>query len=66
MEGIAFEWNRKKESENRRKHGVGFTEASTVFADPLSITIADPDSDPDEARYVIVGISERRRLLVVV
>jgi len=36
------------------------------FGDPLSITIDDPDSEPDEARYVLVGMSNRRRLLIVV
>jgi uncharacterized DUF497 family protein len=45
MCGIAVEWDRGKDSANRRKHGVGFAEASTVFDDPLSITIADP---PDQ------------------
>jgi uncharacterized DUF497 family protein len=43
MYGIAFEWDPRKDSTNRRKHGVGFAEATTVFADPLSITIPDPD-----------------------
>src|ERR1035441_10049227 len=42
MHGIAFEWDQRKDSANRRKHGVGFAEASTVFDDPLSITVPDP------------------------
>lgn len=63
MEGIVFEWDRRKESENRLKHGVGFAEASTVFGDPLSITIADPDSALDEARYVIIGMSDRHQVV---
>jgi uncharacterized DUF497 family protein len=41
MYGIAFEWDPVKDSANRRKHGVGFAEASTVFGDPLSITPRD-------------------------
>jgi uncharacterized DUF497 family protein len=41
MLGLAFEWDPKKEVLNRRKHKVGFTEASTVFGDPLSITVPD-------------------------
>ncbi|HEY6990507.1 MAG TPA: BrnT family toxin [Bryobacteraceae bacterium] len=48
MQGLAFEWDSKKELENRRKHGVGFGEASTVFGDPLSITISDPDHGVNE------------------
>ena len=66
MYGIAFEWDRKKDSANRRKHGVGFTEATTVFDDPLSITIPDPDHAGDEERFVIIGLSSQRNLVVVV
>jgi len=66
MHGIAFEWNPTKESANRRKHGIGFAEASTVFGDPLSITILDPDHSVDERRFVIIGMSSKQRLLVVV
>jgi uncharacterized DUF497 family protein len=65
MSGIAFEWDRRKDSANRRKHGVGFAEASSVFDDPLSITVPDPDHSIDEARFVIVGTSSERSLLVV-
>jgi hypothetical protein len=66
MSGIAFEWDRRKDSANRRKHGVGFAEAITVFDDPLSITVPDPDHSIDEERFVIVGMSSERSLLVVV
>jgi len=66
MYGIAFEWDRKKDSANRRKHGAGFTEATTVFDDPLSITIPDPDHAGDEERFLIIGLSSQRNLLVVV
>ena len=66
MYGIAFEWDRKKDSANRRKHGAGFTEATTVFDDPLSITIPDPDHAGDEERFLIIGLSSQRNLLVMV
>jgi len=66
MYGIAFEWDRKKDSANRRKHGAGFTEATTVFDDPLSITIPDPDHAGDEERFLIIGLSSQRNLVVVV
>ena len=39
---FTFEWDDKKAAENLIKHGVSFSEASTVFADPLSRTILDP------------------------
>jgi uncharacterized DUF497 family protein len=66
MYGIAFEWDRGKDSANRRKHGVGFAEASTVFDDPLSITIPDPEHGIGEERFVIIGTSSQRSLLIVV
>ena len=63
---IRFEWDTRKERRNRQKHGVAFDEASTVFADTLSITIPDPDTWNDEERFVTIGFSHRQRLLVVV
>ena len=63
---MTFEWDRSKNSTNLRKHHVGFNEASTVFDDPLSITIPDPDHSIDEERFVIIGKSGERSLLVVV
>ena len=55
-----------KARQNLQKHRVDFTEASTVFADTLSITIPDPDHSEDEERWVTMGVSNRQRLLVVV
>jgi uncharacterized DUF497 family protein len=66
MSGIAFEWDGRKDFANQRKHGVGFTEAITVFGDPLSITIPDPNYAIDEERLVIIGMSSEQSLLVVV
>ena len=36
-------WDPRKAAANLKKHRVSFEEASTVLADPLSITGADPD-----------------------
>jgi uncharacterized DUF497 family protein len=66
MSGIDFEWDPRKDSMNQRKHNVRFAEALTIFGDPLSITIPDPNYASDEERLVIVGISSQQRLLVVV
>ena len=62
---LRFEWDPRKAASNLRKHGVSFEEASTVFSDPLSLTIADPDHSDDEERWMILGQSNRLRLLVV-
>ena len=66
MTPIIFEWDNRKASENLKKHRVSFTEASTVFGDPLSITVADPDNASGEDRFVIIGKAENRKLLIVV
>jgi hypothetical protein len=63
---IKFGWDKRKARQNLSKHRVSFTEASTVFADTLSITISDPDHSEDEERWVTIGLSNRQRLLVVV
>ena len=60
-----FEWDPGKATANVRKHRVGFDEAMTVFSDRESVTVLDPDHSEGEERYVIVGFSSRRRLLVV-
>jgi len=62
---MEFEWNPQKAAKNLRKHKVSFTEAATVFDDPLSVTIPDPDHSAEEDRFIIVGQSYRRRLLIV-
>jgi uncharacterized DUF497 family protein len=63
---LTFEWDEAKARENLRKHRVSFEDAKTVFGDPLSITIADPEHSPDEDRFIDIGLSSSGRLLVVV
>lgn len=63
---VNVEWDPVKARINLRKHGVTFEEASTVFTDPLSSTIFDPLHSATEDRFIIIGQSTRRRLLVVV
>ena len=60
-----FEWNPRKAEINLRKHGVSFPEAGTVFGDDLAVTVPDPDHSDDEARFITIGWSNRRRLLMV-
>jgi len=63
--GLDFEWDDDKAKTNLRKHQVSFAEASTVFADALSLTIPDQEHSEEEDRFVILGESVRKRLLVV-
>ena len=62
---MLFHWDPRKAGHNLRMHGVGFREASTVFADPLSVTLDDPDHSAAEDRFLDIGVSDLGRLLVV-
>jgi len=61
----SFEWDEAKAASNAAKHGVTFSEAKTVFDDPLFVDYYDPDHSDDEHRYIIVGQSRDHRLLIV-
>ena len=62
---MEFEWDLEKAAANVKKHGVDFSEAMTVFADPLELTIADPDHSEGEQRFLSIGLSMAGRFLVV-
>lgn len=62
---MKFEWDDNKATRNLAKHGVSFEEAITAFDDPLYLDFFDPDHSDDEFRYIRVGCSEQRRVLVV-
>ena len=66
MNKTLFEWDEEKARANLQKHQVNFEEAQTVFVDPLAITISDPDHSIKEDRFIIIGESQKRRILVVV
>jgi hypothetical protein len=63
--GYLFEWDVEKAAANVKKHGVTFEKACSVFGDPLAILMPDPDHSIGEQRYVVLGMSNRHRLLVV-
>jgi uncharacterized DUF497 family protein len=60
-----LEWHARKAADNQAKHGVTFEEAATVFGDPLGRIADDPRHSASEERYVLIGESDKRRLLVV-
>jgi uncharacterized DUF497 family protein len=62
---MEFDWDPNKAASNLRRHNVSFSEAATVFSDPLSMTVPDPDHSLDEDRSITVGLSHRDRLLIV-
>jgi uncharacterized DUF497 family protein len=62
---MRFDWDKNKAASNLAKHKVSFEEAATVFGDPLSDTFDDPDHSVGERRFLIIGHSEKDRLLFV-
>jgi uncharacterized DUF497 family protein len=63
---VNFQWDEGNARTNLEKHGVSFEEAATVFGDPLSLTIPDPAHSQVEDRWIVLGHSHQRKLLVVV
>ena len=61
----SFEWDPEKAKRNIRKHQVDFEEASSVFDDPMFITVIDEEHSGDEERYITIGFSNKNRLLLV-
>ena len=62
---VRCEWDDQKAKGNRQKHGINFEEASTVFDDPLFITFLDVEHSTDEERYITLGLSAGKRLLLI-
>jgi uncharacterized DUF497 family protein len=65
MKPLSVEWDEAKDRANRRKHGVCFEEAQTVFLDENAIRFFDPDHSADEDRFLMLGMSWKLRVLVV-
>lgn len=66
MPDLRFEWDAAKGRANVRKHRVGFEEAESVFFDERAQLLDDPDHSVLEERFVLLGLSDRFRVLVVV
>ena len=60
-----FEWDEHKNVANQKKHGVSFEEARSVFLDESAAEAFDPDHSQREDRFILVGISNRLRVLVI-
>jgi hypothetical protein len=61
---LVVQWDTEKAAANLRKHGIDFADAATVLSDDLAVTV--PDDDPEEERFVTVGLDALGRVLVVV
>ena len=65
MKELCFEWDKKKEKANAKKHGVSFEEACSTFYDENAIQFYDPDHSDDEDRFILLGLSLKPQVLVV-
>ncbi len=63
---LRFDWDPDKARLNRHQHGIAFEEAQTAFDDPHARIIDDPDHSEVEPRAILLGYTQRNRLLVVV
>lgn len=59
---MLFEWNEEKNT--KKKHGISFEEAQTVFEDEYAILFDDPDHS-EEDRFLIIGMTDRKGVCIV-
>jgi uncharacterized protein len=62
---IRFEWDPSKAGANKRRHGVSFEEAQSVFYDEFARLFYDPESSESEDRFLLLGMSNQARVLLV-
>ena len=62
---IRFDWDPAKARTNERKHGVSFAEAQSVFYDEFARQFYDPESSEAEDRFLLLGMSNRARMILV-
>ena len=62
---IKFEWDTAKAASNKKKHGVSFEEAQSVFYDEFAVQFFDEDNSVSEDRFLMLGFSDEARLLIV-
>ena len=66
MKYIEFQWDEAKNTANKKKHNVSFEEAKTVFYDDNARLIHDPYHSETEDRYILLGMSNNIKLLIVI
>ncbi len=62
---MEFEWDPEKARQNLAKHKISFHEAATVFGDPWGLTFDDPEHSVHEQRFITIGESAQRRIIIV-
>ncbi len=62
---VKFEWDAAKAKSNKKKHGVSFEEARSVFYDEFAVQFFDEDNSESEDRFLMLGFSDEARFLIV-
>jgi uncharacterized DUF497 family protein len=62
---IKFDWDAVKATSNKKKHGISFEEAQSVFYDEFAVQFFDEDNSASEERFLMLGFSDAARLLIV-
>ncbi len=62
---VEFEWDTSKSASNKRKHGVTFEEAKSVFYDDFAVQFFDDENSELEDRFLILGRSNQSRILLI-
>lgn len=65
MNEVHFKWDPSKNETNKKKHGVGFEEAQTVFFDESAMEFFDSEHARKEDRFLLLGQSFSLRTLMV-
>jgi len=65
MKRLEFEWDKKKDKTNIKKHGVSFEEARSTFYDESAIRFFDPEHSEEEDRFLLLGSSFSLNTLLV-
>ena len=64
-QGIRFEWDSQKASDNLKKHGIPFETACEALLDPF-VRMGDVESEKGEVRETGIGLTIAWQLLCVV
>jgi len=62
---MLFDWDENKAKTNKRKHGIAFLEAMTVFGDENAVLMDDDMHSAEEDRFILLGMSKETNLLMV-
>ena len=52
-----FQWDEKKNTVNKKKHGVSFEDAAVIFRDPRRLELYDKAHSFFEDRWLMIGLN---------